>query len=254
MIDLFDLYNSFKSYVNTYQGGFYRPQTDYTSACNDISMQLWVKWTNIAEKSTEVKDNLSPFLKSKNLVVKQSGAFGTFPQPQDYGRFSAARIIVSGDKFYTDGSVNEGKCDIDHDDRYLMQEAFWDNVKEKEVKLVDNNRWAASINHLTKKPTFENPIMRVFEKKFQVAPRQVSVIVLDYYIQPSKAVFAYNVVPGNVETGAGDLIQYDQANSKPLEWPASLRDEFLINLGERYGLFTRDSFVSQVALQQKQTV
>src|SRR5688500_13174275 len=111
MIDLFDLYESFQSYVNTFQGGWFRPQTDFTKRVNDISKELWVKWTREAEKSTEAKDNLLPFLKSKNLIVSGSGPYGKLPTPKDYGRFSAARIIVDGEKTYPDKEVEQGKCD-----------------------------------------------------------------------------------------------------------------------------------------------
>lgn len=250
MIDLFNLYNSFKSYVNTYQGGFYRPQTDFTSACNDISMKLWVKWTNMAEKSFEVKDNLFPFLRSKNMVVKPDRAFGNFAPPQDYGRFASARIILAGGKTYPSTEVDDGKCENGILSQDEITEKYNDSIREIEVTMVDTQRWAAVNSHKTKQPSFEKPKIRQVEKVFQVSPRQVSVIVLDYYVYPKPATFLYTVVPGNVQTGAGDLIQYDPA-SISLEWPASLRDEFLIQLGERYGLFTRDSFVTQVAAQQK---
>jgi hypothetical protein len=256
MIDLFDLYNSFKSYVNTYQGGFYRPQTDFTSACNDISMKLWVKWTNMAEKSFEIKDNLAPFFVSKNMIVKKEGAsYGYFSVPKNYGRFAAARIIVAGNKTYPAMDVDDGKCDNgDFEDQQETTEAYYDSITENPVDMVDSQRWAAMHKHVNKRPTFEKPKIRQVDKQIQVSPRQVSVIVLDYYVFPKPATFLYTVVPGNVQTGAGDLIQYNQQQSTPLEWPASLRDEFLIQLGERYGLFTRDAFVSQVAAQQKAVV
>jgi hypothetical protein len=55
-----------------------------------------------------------------------------------------------------------------------------------------------------------------------------------------------------VQTGAGGQIIYNQKDSEPLEWPFNMRDEFLIGLGERYGVFTRNQFVTQVNM-QKQT-
>jgi hypothetical protein len=88
---------------------------------------------------------------------------------------------------------------------------------------------------------------------FQIAPRNISVVVLDYYRLPKIATFVYTTTPGNVDTGSGDEIVYNSKASQPLEWDGSLRNEFLVNLGERYGLFTRDQFVSNITQQQKAT-
>ena len=93
--------------------------------------------------------------------------------------------------------------------------------------------------------------MRQIEGGFEVSPRLVSVIVLDYYRPPIEATFVYTNSPGNVQTGAGDMIIYDQNNSKPLEWPFNVRDEFLIELGIAYSGFTRDQFLAQYGMQKK---
>jgi len=87
---------------------------------------------------------------------------------------------------------------------------------------------------------------------FYVAPKQVSVLVLSYYTQPIAATFDYTVSPANLQTGAGDYLIYNAATSIPLQWDASLVPEFLIELGQFYGLYTRDAFVSQISSQQKQ--
>lgn len=254
MIDSFDLYNSFKSFVNTYQGGWFRPQSDFIIAVNDISKKLWVKWTREAEKSQEVRDNLFPFLRSKNMIVNAKGVYGTFNAPKEYGRYAAARIIVNGSNCIPDNNVEEGKCDNgDFKTQDERTDEYYDKTKQFTVEMIDNQRWGSVNEHLTKGPTLKNPKIRQIENKFEVAPRKVSVIVLDYYIEPKEATFKYTITSGNVQTGAGDQIVYDKANSTPLEWPTTVRDEFLIALGERYGLFTRDAFVSQITSQQKQT-
>src|ERR1700749_4004720 len=87
MIDVYDLYQSFCSTYNLYLGGWFRPNTDFLQKCNDISKELWVKWTGEAEKSQEAKDNLLPFLVSKNMIVSNKGVYGTFQPPKNYGRF-----------------------------------------------------------------------------------------------------------------------------------------------------------------------
>lgn len=255
MIDLNDLYNSFQSYVNTFQGGWFRPQTDFTQRCNDISKQLWVKWTREAEKSHEAKDNLLPFLRSKNMIVSSTDVYGTFQPPKDYGRFSTARIIVANNNCYPDKNVDSGKCDNgDFKTQEEITEEYFDSIEQTDVEMIDNKKWGAVNAHLTKGPTLENPKMRQIDGGFQVSPRKVSVIVLDYYVEPKLATFVYTISPGNVQTGAGDQLIYDKDNSVKLEWPATVRNEFIIALGASYGLFTRDQFVSQVTEQQKKTV
>ncbi len=261
MIDLYDLYQSFKSYVNTYVGGWFRPESDFAAACNDISYQLFVKWVREAEKSQESKDNLFPFLISKNLIVKQKGAYGTFSVPvvkgfeyEAYSRFGSARVILAGDACVPCNEVNNGLCSNgDFKSDAELASDYYDTVRQVEVEMIDDKKWGAVMAHLTKGPTLNAPKIRQINNMFEVAPRQVSVIVMDYYRLPQLGTFVYTITPGNVDTGAGDVLVYDQKASKPLEWDGSLRNEFLINLGERYGLFTRDQFLSSIMTQLKQT-
>lgn len=254
MIDVFELYNSFTTYVNTFNGGWYRPQTDFITRVNDVSKMLWVKWIREAEKSQEAKDNLLPFLKSKNMIVSANGPYGKFSPPKDYGRFSTARIIVANNNCYPDKEVDQGKCSNgDFKSQEEITDEYYDNIKQHTVEMIDDGKWGAVNEHLTKKPTLQNPKMRQIDGGFEVSPRKVSVIVLDYYTEPKQATFAYTISPGNVQTGAGDQLIYDKNNSQPLEWPASMKNEFIIELGISYSLFTRDQFINQAAIQQKMT-
>jgi hypothetical protein len=258
MIDVYDLYQSFASVANAYIGGWWRLNTDFLQACNDISKELWVKWTDEAEKSQEAKDNLLPFLVSKNMIVANKGPYGTFSVPKDkdkaYGRFSAARIIVAGKVCVPCKDVDGGKCSNgDFTPPEQLAEDYYNSIEQTDVDLIDNQKWGACNAHKTKKPTLGKPKMRQIENGFEVAPREVSVIVLDYYRPPKEATFVYTTSPGNEQTGAGDMIIYDQKASQPLEWPFNVRDEFLVRLTERYALFTKDNFLSQFSAQQKAT-
>lgn len=253
MIDSFDLYKSFQSYVNTFQGGWFRPQSDFIIAANDISKQLFIKWTRESEKSQEAKDNVFPFLRSRNLIVDNNGPYGKFDPPKDYSRFAAARIVVNKDQTISDPSVDNGACD-GLQTAEEKTNSYYDGIAQYTVELIDTQRWGSVNEHLTKGPSFKKPKIRQVDGKFEVVPRSISVIVLDYYVEPKEATFKYSIAPGNVQTGAGDQIIYDKPNSQPLEWPASVKNEFIIRLGERYGLFTRDMFVSQISSQQKQTI
>lgn len=258
MIDLFELYQSFQSWVNTFQGGWYRPQSDFQRACNDISNELWNEWTNDAEKSEEVKANLIYFLKSKNIKVeKKSSAYGLIEVPKDYGRKSSLRLITDGEKCYPSSEAEDS--DVFKTDANLAED-YYDKVIETNVKVVDNVRWGSANKHETKKPTFERPLATQMGQQegegdikggFKISPRSISVVVLDYYVRPKDAVFAYTLTPGNPQTGAGDQIVYDKKKSLPLQWPTTMLNEFLVRLGERYGAYTRDQFMAQYSTQQK---
>lgn len=254
VIDIYDLWKSFGTYVNTFQGGWYRPQTDFETACNDISIKLFKEYVQQAEKSQDIKDSLRNFLKSVNLVVSvKKSAYGKALYPVDYGGFGSARIITDGTKCAPSSDVNDGQCQgvLDSDKIEEMTETFYNNVKQYSISLIDNNKWGSVNEHETKSPTLGNPMMTQIGGGFDISPRTVSVIVLDYYVNPVKAVFAYTKTPGNPQTGQGDQIVYDKKNSNPIPWPATMVNEFLVRLGERYGAFTRDQFMAQFSTQQK---
>lgn len=253
MLSLFTIWNSFQSYANTFQGSWYRPNSDFTPAVNDISKQLWELWTGQAEKSQEIKDHLQPFLISKNLVVNgASASFGLLNNPKDYGRFSSARIIVhKGDKCVPCPDVDNGSCEGFKTQEEVTDEYF-DKLKQFTVDLIDNQKWAGCLEHLTKQPTLRKPKMTQYDVGWKVAPRKVSVIVLDYYKKPKEGTFVYTITPGNPVTGAGDFLVYNDQQSQKLEWPETVINEFVIRLGERFGLYTRDQFVSAFSSQQKQ--
>jgi len=252
MLSLLQIWNSFQGYVNTFQGGWYRPNTDFQPAVNDISKQLWEDWTAQAEKSQEIKDHLAPFLKSKNSIVSsQTSTYGVLKYPDDYGRFSSARIILHNEKCVPCPDVDNGECE-GFQTQEEVTDQYFDNLTQVIVELVDNQKWAGCLNHLTKKPTLEKPKMTQYQSGWNVAPRKVSVIALDYYVRPKEGTFVYTVAPGDTNTGAGDYLIYNENLSVKLEWPETVLNEFVVRLGERFGLFTRDQFVTAVASQQKQ--
>lgn len=271
MIDPFELYSDFKALVNTFQGGFYQPKNTFMRAVNNIHQELWVKWTREAEKSQEAKDNLLWALRSNNIIVKSENSFyGILTPPVDYGRFASAKILwekISEEeiKCAPSKNVNSGKCVngrkikngtlIDTYDTTISQEKlieeYYNKLEESDVELVDEQRWSGCLKHLKKNPSIENPKMRQINGGWNVAPRQVSVVVLNYYVKPEDGVFAYTVTPGNIQTGAGDEIVYDKSNSKSLPWPTSVKNEFLWRLGERFGYFTENQFKALLAQQEK---
>jgi hypothetical protein len=259
MIDLFDLYNRFCTDNNTFQGGFFRPERDFERAANTVSQDWWNELTDLAEKTQDIDDNLSPFLKSVNvIVIPTSKNEGIAPYPKTYGRYSAARVIVhqeqclceEGKDVYENGicksegiSGSEDYIDLKNEERI---EKYKDGISERPLYKVESSRWASLLNHKTKCPTFENPGLTQYDKGFKVSPRQVSVIVLDYFVEPKAAKFVYSNAPGNPQTGAGDYIIYNKQQSTPLEWPETMIPRFLEKLRDVYARYTRDPNLFQM--------
>lgn len=265
MIDTFYLYQSFQSVVNTYFGGWFRPNTDFINAVNNFSNEIWEIETRRAEKSQEARDNLTPFLAAQNILCdKANSSYSVAPLPKDYGRFASAKVMVADQEICVPcDEVNDGQCSNGVFSDEELAEDYYNTVTPIPVQLVDEQRWTSAMNHVTKKPglTITNPpkMNQIGTKDnsgnivsvFRVSPRDVSVLTLSYYVRPTDATFVYTKTPGNVQTGAGDEILYDKDKSVKLQWPSTMINEFLWRLGERYGLFTRDQFLTAITNKEK---
>lgn len=244
-MSIYDLWLSFQTAVNTFQGGWYRPHTDFNQKVNDIQMDLWVKWTNEAEKSQEARDNLIFFLKSKNIIAKSNKSnFSIVIPPSDYGRFSSMSIVYSGKNTLPDPNIDNGNCE-GWENKEQAEDDYYKSLTYSDIKLIDNDKWSACFQHIYKYPTLNSPKATQINAQFQVAPRNISVVVFSYYVKPPKSVFAYTIAPGDRQTGGGAQIVFDTNNSKDLDWPPTVKNEFIVRLGEAYGLFTREQFLTQ---------
>ncbi len=253
MIDLFSLWEDFQSAVNTSQNGWFRPETDFVRGTNEVSIMLWNKWTAKAEKSQEEKDKLFPFLKYKNLPVNTTSTYyGIAKKPKDYGRLASARIVVHKEQETVPcKAIDNGKCE-GFETNEEKTDKYFDEIREYPVTLIDDQRWGPFCQHLTKGPTLQRPGLTQVNDEFKVAPRKVSVIAIDYYIEPTPATFVFTTAPGNPQTGSGDQIIYDATNSVKLQWPEQVRNEFIEALKSWYIQYTRDQNFSSISAQQKQ--
>lgn len=252
-IDTNDLYNDFIATVNTFQGGFYPPATVFIRVVNDISNEMWVEKTNEAENNQQNQDDLYPFLKTKNCIVNSSNVtYGVFDYPKDYGAYSSAGIAVYQGKTvgYDDCDVCGSKKQEDDEEKYQMIQRYLDNIVEHDVKKISNSKWRNCLSSVTKPPTLEKPKITQKNNVLYVAPRTISVIIFDYYTEPIPATYAYTTVPGNPQTGAGDQIIYNKSASVPLEWSTNVINEFLWRLGVKFGLYTKDQFLTQFSNQK----
>lgn len=246
-IDLFDLYNSFNGLVNSFQGGFYPPVTVFTPAVNAISNEMWQEKVAIAENNQKVQEDLMPFFKTFNCIVNSNGLFGKFDNPKNYGYYSAARLIIHEGKTCGEKGQPCSKLASDEQSEYEEIERYRDGVEQVNIVKVSSSKWGACLSSVTKKPTLEKPKIAQTGEGYVVAPRKISVVVLDYYVQPTDAVFVYSTAVPNVQTGSGDQIIYNKTQSTPLQWNITSINEFLWRLAERFGITTKDQFLTQYA-------
>lgn len=253
MIDPFVLWQRFCSDNNTFQGGLFRPARDYVENINAISLKAFADFTAQDEKDQQIDDWLAPFADTINIIVSQTaGNWGLAKYPKEYEAYKAARslqhkdqcLCEEGHSTYKDGQCVDKETDIQKLERV---ERYKDGIYEATITKVESSKWGACLEHETKCPTFEDPKLTQFKDGFKVAPRQVSVIVLDFYKKPKDAIFAYTIAPGNPQTGAGDYLIYDKANSQSLEWPESMIPYFLDKLQKIYAKFTRDQILFQMS-------
>lgn len=257
----FELWLDFKTWVNTQQGGFMPPQSIFIRVANIASLELWKRWTIMAEKSQEVKDNLLPFLVSKNVITVQANSFyATFSPPDNYGRFATAKILLTkDDETIPSIEIDKGKCCKGNKQnikftplKEVSPDDYFNNTRESEIMMVDNQKWSAMLQHLTKYPTFERPKLTQINGGFKVAPREVSVVVLNYYTEPIDAVFGYTPAPGNLQTGSGGAINYNPNTSVNFQWGKQVKPDLLEEIKKVYIGFTRDGQFQGIASAQKQ--
>lgn len=258
MIGTFTLWQRFCSDNNVFQGGMFRPERDFEASINSISQEAFANFTAQDEKTQQIDDWLAPFADTVNVIVTStSGNWGLAGYPKDkdgkllYGAWKAARSLQHKDQCLCEeghSTYKDGACvDKETEFQKLQRvERYKDGIIERPITKVESSHWGACLEHETKCPTFESPKLTQFKDGFKVAPRQVSVIVLDYYKIPKKAKFAYTQAPGNPQTGAGDYLIFDATNSSDLEWPESMIPYFLDKLQEIYAKFTRDSQLFQM--------
>jgi hypothetical protein len=252
MIDPFETYEDFSSAVNTFQGGHFRLNRDFIRALNNISDEIWEEEAGQSEKTQTLSDHLTPFLQTVNAVVKTlNKTEDYFEFPKDYGRVCSARVLLSKE---TQKGVKENGVRMLQDGKIL--EASEDDEVAQEYETftatkVDISRWNGAIKDAVKGPKMNTPIYSQFKQGFRVAPKNVGTIVIDFYTKPKPAILEYDIAPGNPQTGAGDYVIYNKLESQPLEWPSTMKNEFVMRLGERYGVFTRDQFLAAVTKTKK---
>lgn len=260
MIGINKLWMTFIAQVNTWQGGFWSPQANFTEAVNDIQNELMndkvAKW----QESQILTDEVSPFLETVNvkLVTNSNRPYDTAILPPNYVHYSSARVIIINDegcgckdKKDIDGQTGcivECSADnkyIDPDTILLEEKHAQDEICEGQVKIIDNQRWAALCDSFTKRPTISKPAITLFAGGIKVYPKHVGIIIMDYFRKPAEAVFNYTL-------GPNDEIIFDPNGSIDLEWPESVQPEFIARLMKKYAMYTGQEGLYQMGEMERQ--
>lgn len=247
-IDIFQLWQDLMSQVNVQQGGQIRPVQDYTSWLNSISMEYFHEMVALFQRTQQISDQLSPFHRSVNIVVtpQQGQPWDLVSLPVGYENIASMRIYKQKEE-RTCSCVDglplidcDGEChNVDDPDYAAMVQAYAGaNLVEATVNIVDTSRWGSCLDSITKGPTWEKPKATQFASGYKIAPKGISVVVLDYFETPRQAVFGYTI-------GAGDIVVYNPSTSTQLQWTNVVKNEFLARLVKKYGVAVREDFIYQ---------
>lgn len=235
MIDLFDLYTTLCSVVNSQQGGLIRPNQAFSNWVRDIEMELYKEARLQFEESQIISDELGPFLRSVNVVVTpQRGAnYDVIRFPKDYDYFCSARLNRSGalcaelETFTSEGNI----YDLSEEDRLARIRLEDATISTIGIAKVTNNRWNSILSRETLRPDMDNPKCTQFDGGLKLAPKNAGIIQLDYLRTPVAGVLAYTIVNAGTEE---EYYQYDASASTPMEWAETLKPVFIERLKLKY--------------------
>jgi hypothetical protein len=247
MIDLFELYESLQARVNSQQGGHIRPNRNFMKWVNETNLDLFEELYEDFEKSQNISDKLTPFLVTVNIVFtpNKGAGYDQITKPKDYGRYGTMRAYKRSGAFCglpgmpcLDCNFKPAPCpDILTEDEIEQISASQDeNLKEVPIEKIENSRWAAQSQRISKAPTVNSPKVTEYDKGFKILPKNLGVIVLDYFRLPVTPVFNYSLTGQGTEN---EIIQYNKSGSTQLEWNPTVISDFLDRLEAKYFKFIR---------------
>ena len=257
LMDIYQLYLRTIATVNTQQGGCLKPTT-FVEWCNQISTELFNEKFCNAETSQKNDDELNnTYLRSLNVVVTPNPGrnFDTITLPADYGYFSSLRIFLAQDAdcgcLNKEHNIQVGdQCGAYEDPamKEIRERYKAEYANEVTARKIDNARFGSAAKSIIMPVTIQNPIVTQVNGGLKIVPRDVGIVVLDYFKLPVKAVMSFTTVPGT------DVINYNLGASTQLDWPDLVENEFIARLKKRYASFTRNQAqYAEGELERKQT-
>lgn len=174
--------NSFKVFVeaiqNKNQAGNTITPAQFNSFAHQAQMQVFEKDRLIFLKTGDSSDFIDYFLKS--IIVSPNYSTGYLSYPLDFQHTAGVRSYYNG--------------------------------KERPVELIENKAWGEVQASELMMPTKIFPKYTEFSGEYRFLPRDIGIVMLDYWKEPVKPVWAYTIV-NNVPT-------YNPSASVDFEWGA----------------------------------
>src|SRR6185436_7884620 len=234
VINNFTTWQRLMTLVNVSQNGQI-PPTVFNNWYNEVSDWYFKKLAEEYAINQILSDFLSPFTLYANIIVtpQPGGNFGIAVYPANYEFFLNGSILVQAEEDtcfcnqaypIIDAKGNSKRWN-DPDMAQLAINFAGANIEERQLVLIDLQRWPSCLEHKTKGATIKKPKMTQFQGGFKVAPKGVNSILLYYLKTPVKSVFSYTIV--------NDIAIYDATGSTQLEWSEQVTPIFLAELQKK---------------------
>ena len=177
--------NTFKNFVEfisnkTQQGATVSP-SQFNLLCNRAQMQLFEHDRALFLQTGVSTNFLEFFFKNQTVSVPSTGVL---PYPSDFFQTGAIR------SYYIPPSTGVGL--------------------EVPVENVKDTNWGAVISSQLVTPTKQFPKYSEFRLEYRFAPKNIGIVMIDYFNKPVEPVWGFTVVSGRPV--------YDPATSTDFEW------------------------------------
>lgn len=174
--------NSFKVFVsfiqNKNQSGGTVTTDQFNSLCQQAQLSCFEKDRLTYLETGRSSDFLNTFLKTKTLSPNPSTGYLSYPS--DFQHVANVRAYY--------------------------------NKKERDVELIDNQKWGEINASQLMQPTKTFPKYAEYGTEMRFLPKDIGIIMLDYWKTPVQPVWAYTIV-NNVQV-------YNPTGSVDFEWDA----------------------------------
>ena len=246
-LDVYDMWQSTMSLCNVQQGGQIRPVSDFLSWYNSVNVEMFHAKAGKYQLGQMVTDELNPFHVTVIVPVTPVPGrnYGVAVLPSDYEYLIDLRIMRQREENVCESVGDYPIIDLngksvkymDPDYAEMMQQYASMSVAEETINVVDGQRWGACLTSRTKGPSWKKPKAVQEKSGFNIAPKGVQAVVLDYFKTPKNATFDYTV--------SNDIVIYNPITSQQLEWTNVIKNEFLAELVKKYASFVGDTALYQ---------
>lgn len=247
-INNFDTWIALQQLVNVQQNGQIPPSV-FMSWYNDVSDWYMKYLVDKYQTNQVLSDLLSPYIQVVNVLVSQqtSDNWGIAIYPSNYQYFLTAAILrqkeekkcLIKEEYPIIDSAGKTRKYTDPDLAQMIVNYTTMNVEERQLQLIDTQRWASCLNHITKGPTFDAPKMTQFQGGFRVAPKGINNLLLTYVDTPVRSVLDYTI-------SADDIAIYNDAGSTQLKWSNQVSPVFLAKLVSKYASYINSEYYAKM--------